>query len=119
MDLRDFSVAVIEEALKWSLDKSPLAIIYYSSTFSEKIVVSGKNDKEDNLIKAVDEAIEYIQNYSDKPIVKKMFYPYISDSSFMSMSDDLDDIKFLGKNMPSWGSKYIYFHNILFWMNVF
>lgn len=108
MDLRDFSVGVIEEALKWSLDKSPLAIIYYSSTFSEKIVVSGKNDKEDNLIKAVDEAIEYIQNYSDKPIVKKMFYPYISDSSFMSMSDDLDDIKFLGKNMPSWGSKYIH-----------
>ena len=106
MDLRDFSVAVINEALNWSVDKSPLAIIYYSSLFSARIEVSGKNEMEENLIEAVSEAIEFVQNYSDKPIVKKMFYPYISDSSFMSISDDLEDIKSLENNMPSWGTKY-------------
>ena len=37
MDLRDFSVTVIQEALKWSIDKSPLAIIYYSALFSSRI----------------------------------------------------------------------------------
>ena len=106
MDLRDFSVAVIQEALKWSRDKSPVAIIYYSSLFSARIEVSGKNQLEKDLIGAVDEAIEFVQDYSDKPIVKKYFYPYISDSSFMSISDDLEDIKSLENNMPSWGSKY-------------
>lgn len=106
MDLRDFSVAVIQEALKWSVDKNPVAIIYYSSLFSARIEVSGKNQQEENLIAAVDEAINYVQNYSDKPIVKKMFYPYISDASFMSISDDLEDIHALENNMPSWGTKY-------------
>lgn len=110
MDLRDFSVAVVQEALKWSIDKSPMAIIFYSSLFSSRIEVSGKNEKETNLIEAVDKSIEYVQDYSDKPIVKKMFYPYISDSSFMSISDDLEDIKSLENNMPSWGTKY--FHPI-------
>lgn len=108
MDLRDFSVKVIQEALKWSTDKSPLAIIYYSSLFSARIEVSGKDESETKLIDAVDESINFVQDYSDKPIVKKMFYPYISDSSFMSISDDLEDIKSLENNMPSWGSKYMH-----------
>jgi len=35
-----------------------------------------------------------------------MFYPYISDSSFMALSDDPDELVALEKNMPSWGTKY-------------
>lgn len=37
-----------------------------------------------------------------------MFYPYISDSSFMAISDDVSTIAAMGKNMPSWKTKYFY-----------
>lgn len=108
MDLRDFSVKVINEAWKWTKDKSPAMIIYYSSTFSARIEVTGKTEMEKQLLESVKESIDFIQNYSDKPIVTKMFYPYISDSSFMKISDDIEELKALEKNMPAWGNKYIH-----------
>lgn len=108
MDLRDFSVKVINESWKWAKDKSPAMIIYYSSTFSARIEVTGKTEMEKQLLKSVKESIDFIQDYSDKPIVTKMFYPYISDSSFMKISDDIEELKALEKNMPAWGNKYIH-----------
>lgn len=108
MDLREFSAKVIEEAWKWVEDRSPAIIIYYSSIFSARIEVTGKDEKEKNLLDSVNESIDFVQKYSDKPIVTKMFYPYISDSSFMTISDDLEDLKALENNMPAWGTKYVY-----------
>lgn len=109
MDLRDFSVKVIDEAwTKWANDKSPAIIIYYSSLFSARIEITGKNDLEKQLLDSVKKSIEFVQDYCDKPIVTKMFYPYISDSSFMATSDDAKELKSLEKNMPAWGSKYIH-----------
>jgi arginine utilization protein RocB len=106
MDLRDFSVAVIQEAWKWSVDKSPVVIIYYSSLFSSRIEMTGKTEMEKALLDAVKDSIALVQEHSEKPIVVKMFYPYISDSSFMALSDDPDELVALEKNMPSWGTKY-------------
>ena len=106
MDLRDFSVAVIQEAWKWSVDKSPVVIIYYSSLFSSRIEMRGKTEMEKALLDAVKDSIALVQKHSEKPIVVKMFYPYISDSSFMALSDDPDELVALEKNMPSWGTKY-------------
>lgn len=108
MDLRDFSVNVIKEAWKWAKDKSPAVIIYYSSIFSSRIEIKGKTENEKRLLESVKESIKFVQEYSDKPIVTKMFYPYISDSSFMAISDDMNNLKALEKNMPAWGPKYMF-----------
>lgn len=108
MDLREFSVKVIQESWKWAKDKSPAIIIYYSSVFSARIEITGKDHKEIELLASVRESIDFVREYSDRPIVTKMFYPYISDSSFMAISDDLEELKALEYNMPAWGSKYIH-----------
>jgi arginine utilization protein RocB len=109
LDLREFSTIVINEAwTKWSDDKSPAIIIYYSSQFYGRITVTGKNELERQLLDSVREAVEFVQDYSDKPIKTKMFYPYVSDANFIASSDDIGEIKTLKKNMPAWGTKYTY-----------
>lgn len=108
MDLRKFSVKIVDEAWKWTVDKSPAIIIYYSSTFCARIEITGEEEKEKLLIDSVKESINFVQEYSDKPIVTKMFYPYISDMSFMGMSDSVESLKTLKQNMPAWGSKYVH-----------
>ncbi len=106
MDLRKFSVTVVEEAWKWAVDKSPAIIIYFSSTFCARIEMLGESPREKALVSSVEESIKFVQDYSDKPIVTKMFYPFISDMSFMGMSDSRESLKVLENNMPAWGSKY-------------
>lgn len=57
---------------------------------------------------AVKKAVRAIQPYNEEPIQIRKFYPYLSDMSFVSISDDEKDIKAFEKNMPAWGRKYQY-----------
>ena len=106
MDLREFNMQIVDEAWKWSIDKSPAIIVFYGSNFYGRIELSGKDEGERLLIKSVEESIEMVQEYSDKPIVTKMFYPYISDMSYMGTSDSRESLLLLEKNTPAWGTKY-------------
>lgn len=106
LDLREFNVRIVEEAFKWEKDKSPVIIVFNSSTFFARIEMTGKTKNEQKLLDSVKQAVEVVQKYSEKPIVTKMFYPYISDSSFMALSDEGADLAALENNTPAWGTKY-------------
>ena len=106
MDLREFSVKLVKEAWKWTMDKSPTIIIFYGSNFYGRIELLGETERERQIISSIEESIKFVQDYSDKPIVAKNFYPYISDMSYLGISDTKESLKILEKNTPAWGSKY-------------
>jgi arginine utilization protein RocB len=106
MDLRDFSVRIVEEAWSWARDKSPAIIVFYSSTMYANLEMTGKTENERRLLESVSASVQELQEYSDKPVVTKMFYPYISDSSFMALGSDMDGLGALQSNTPAWGVKY-------------
>lgn len=118
MDLRVFSKCVIEEAWKWSEDKNPVIILYFSSSYCPRVEVTGKDTKEQNLIKAVEKAVEKEGSYCNNNIVTKYFFPYISDASFMAVCDDEESLYSLEKNMPAWGEKYTHKINDIRQLNV-
>ena len=45
-----------------------------------------------------------------RQIKTRMFYPYISDSSFMALCDTRESFDAVAENMPSWKVKY--FHDV-------
>lgn len=106
LDTRMYSACVVEEAWKWMDNKSPAMILFYSSLYSPRIEVTGQNDRETNLISALEEAVELVQPHYDNPIVTRNFFPYISDMSFVALSDDKEGINAVIQNNPSWGSKH-------------
>lgn len=106
LDLRMFAARVVEEAWKWMKDKSPTIILFYSSLYSPRIEVAGKTEDEKNLMEAIDFAVENVQPSYPHPIVTRNFFPYISDMSFVSLSDDEEGIGAVEKNNPGWGSKH-------------
>ncbi|ETT86271.1 M20/M25/M40 family metallo-hydrolase [Viridibacillus sp. FSL R5-0477] len=106
LDVRMFSARVVEEEWNWMKDKSPAIILFYSSLYSPRVDLSGKNEKEQNLIKALDYAIEIVQPHYSKPIVTRNYFPYVCDMSCVALSDGEDDIKAVIENNPSWGTKH-------------
>jgi len=106
LDVRMFAARVVEEAWKWMTDKSPAIILFYSSLYSPRVELSGKSLDERNLVEALDEAVAAIQPSYAKPIVVRDFFPYISDMSFIAISDDEVALDAAAKNNPSWGSKF-------------
>ncbi|WP_040205819.1 M20/M25/M40 family metallo-hydrolase [Neobacillus jeddahensis] len=113
LDSRMFAARVVEEAWKWMKDQSPAMILFYSSLYSPRIELTGKTPDERNLIEALDRAVEEIQPAYPYPIVTRNFFPYISDMSFVALSDEEEGIQAVSANNPSWGAKhYINFQDI-------
>lgn len=110
MDLRYFSLAVIEEVWKWYEDKSPALVLFFGSIFSARIEMTGKTPKEKVLLDAVELAVEKIGKEAQREIKTRMFYPYISDSSFMALCDSRESFNAVAENMPSWKVKY--YHDV-------
>lgn len=106
LDTRMFAAKVVEEAWKWMADKSPAIILFYSSLYSPRIELTGKTDKEEALIHALEQAVEQVQPEYPHPIVTRNFFPYISDMSFVALSDDEDGIRAVSDNNPGWGTKH-------------
>ncbi|RXT07089.1 M20/M25/M40 family metallo-hydrolase [Ammoniphilus sp. CFH 90114] len=105
LDTRMFSARVVEEAWKWMKDRSPAIILFYSSLYSPRIELSGKDEKERTLIEGLDKALEEVQPYYPHPMVIRNFFPYISDMSFVALSDDEQAIDAMIQNTPCWGKK--------------
>jgi arginine utilization protein RocB len=88
-------------------------ILFYSSLYSPRIELTGKTSDELNLIQALDEAVADVQPDYPYPIVTRNFFPYISDMSFVALSDDDAGLQAVTNNNPSWGRKhYINFQDI-------
>ncbi|WP_339214041.1 M20/M25/M40 family metallo-hydrolase [Ornithinibacillus sp. FSL M8-0202] len=106
LDTRMFALKVVEEAWKWMEDKNPTIILFYSSLYYPRIELTGKTSNEQKLNDAIDEAVHTIQSVYKQPIKVKNFFPYISDMSFMAISDDEAGIKAVKDNNPAWGTKH-------------
>jgi len=121
MDLRVFSLRIAEEARRRDPDKSPMVVIFPGSTYYPRVEVSGANEKEKALTEAAKKAAEEetarafaagkgsgpdAAGEGLHPIGVRMFYPYISDSSFMYVCGEGSDAKTLKAEMPAWGVRY-------------
>ncbi|MBQ1395860.1 MAG: M20/M25/M40 family metallo-hydrolase [Eubacterium sp.] len=118
LDLRLYSLKVAEEAWKWHEDKSPALVIFFGSVYSARIEMTRKTEKECELLDAVEAAVEVVRPEAERQIKTRMFYPYISDSSFMAVCDELSSVDTLGANMPSWKTKYFHDVNKILEINV-
>lgn len=108
LDMRIFSLKVAEEAWKWHEDKSPALVVFFGSVYSARIEMTRKTEKERELLDAVESAVEKVHPESERLIKTRMFYPYISDSSFMAVCDELSSVQTIESNMPAWNHKYVH-----------
>lgn len=106
LDIRMYAARVVEEAWKWMPDQSPAIILFYSSLYSPRIEVSGGTEEERILVEALEEAVEAIQPEYPEPIIIRSFFPYISDMSFVALSDDDEALDAASRNNPGWGTKF-------------
>jgi arginine utilization protein RocB len=106
LDIRFYCCKIVEEVHKWDDEKQPVMIVFYSSLYSPRILLDKNKERDQRIIKAVDLAVQKVQPEYERPIKLRQFYPYISDMSFVSLSDQDEEIEIYKKNMPAWGKHF-------------
>ncbi len=108
LDLRLFSFKVVEEARKWDDDQSPAVIVFFGASYYSRIQMDAENEKDKALYEAACAAAEKLEPESGRELRTRMFYPYISDLSYMAVGDSPRAVAAVGDNMPAWKTKYFY-----------
>lgn len=106
VDDRAFSLAIVQEVHKYYSDQNSKIVVYFAPPYYPHIFVQGYDAKERNLLCAVEQAVTDVKVQYDYNIVIKKFYPYISDLSYCSISQNTANIKGLTDNLPAWPHKY-------------
>lgn len=106
LDVRWYCCRMVEELHRWDLNKDPVCIIFYSSLYSPRVALSLDNPRDRRLQEAVEVAVETVQPTYANPIEIRQFFPYISDMSFVTLSDDRAGIEGYTANMPAWGTRH-------------
>ena len=104
VDERIFALKMTEAVHNMWSDKDPVVISYFSPPYYPHIYVKGKEENEMKLIKVVDDAIAAAGTKFN--VVRKKFYPYISDLSYAAAPKEESEIAALKGNMPGFGTKY-------------
>lgn len=108
VDIREYSRRMVEELWRFGGDGEPAIILFYSSPYIPRVVLNEKQVKARKLSDAVKKAVAQIQPECAEEIKIRKFYPYLSDMSFMGISDNQKDMQAFENNMPAWGKKYHY-----------
>ncbi|WP_047985615.1 M20/M25/M40 family metallo-hydrolase [Ornithinibacillus californiensis] len=106
LDTRMYALKVVEEAWKWMENKEPAIILFYSSLYYPRIELTENTLNEHILNNALEETVNEVQSSYNQPIKVKNFFPFISDMSFMAISDDEAGIQAVKDNNPAWGTKH-------------
>jgi arginine utilization protein RocB len=106
MDVRDFSLRVTEELWRLAGDGEPAVILFYSSPYIPRVMPDESDERYLRLFSAVRESVAAVASHCSHPIQVRKFFPYISDMSFVALSDSDEEIAAFARNMPAWGVKY-------------
>ena len=102
MDLREYNTAMVEFVWQYQPDKRPAIILFFGSMYYPRIQLDRKNAKDARLIQAVEETIVANQELLMPYILNtRFFFPYIADSSFLSVSDDPAALNSYTDNYPA------------------
>jgi arginine utilization protein RocB len=102
LDLREYNTAMVEFVWQYQPDKRPAVVLFFGSMYYPRIQLDRENAKDARLIKAVENAVQANETLL-KPydLSTRFFFPYIADSSFLSLSDDAAALSTYTENYPA------------------
>lgn len=106
LDIRNYSRAMVEEIWRKIGDNEPAIILFFASPYFPRVVLDEENERDLRMIRTVEQAVADLKPITNYPIQIRKFFPYISDMSFVKLSDDESEIQAFERNFPAWGFKY-------------
>ncbi|MEC5423273.1 M20/M25/M40 family metallo-hydrolase [Virgibacillus sp. C22-A2] len=100
-DPREVTRRMVQELLNLIDDKDPIIVVFFCTPYCPRNYVKGKNDNEKNVL-AIIEGI----SKQKEDIKTRNYFPFLSDSSYLSIDDSDEEIEQLKVNFPGMEKLY-------------
>ncbi|QHT48748.1 M20/M25/M40 family metallo-hydrolase [Bacillus sp. SB49] len=104
MDKREMAFHVVETLQALDPDKKPKVIVFFAPPYCPHNYLRNHVEEEREILHILDTVIQK-NKLEDKVAVKK-FFPFLSDSSYLSLHDSNEEVKSLINNFPEYEKIY-------------
>lgn len=105
-DTRVICYKVVEEVIRLSDVKDPMVVVFFSPPFCPHNTIKGNNENEKELLNVIKEVADEMAKETGETFEISNFFPFLSDSSYLTMDDDNESINALINNFPEWYKVY-------------
>ncbi|MTT32124.1 M20/M25/M40 family metallo-hydrolase [Terrilactibacillus sp. BCM23-1] len=105
-DIRDVCFHIVDALEQLDHDKQPKVIVFFGPPYCPHNYLEDHVDDQRQCRLILEHAIDKIANETNESFAIKKFFPYLSDSSYLSMNGTEDDAEDLKMNIPVWDHLY-------------
>lgn len=105
-EFRRISYKIIEALEAAAEDYRPKVIIFFAPPYCPHNYLRTEIDKERRCDDLLDRILAKAGEETGEPFAKKRFFPYLADSSYLSMNETAEETKEILENFPGWGRTY-------------
>ncbi|GEB76972.1 M20/M25/M40 family metallo-hydrolase [Sporolactobacillus inulinus] len=105
-DFRQVSCKVIEALEASAGDKRPKVIVFFAPPYCPHNYLRDNVPEEKRCDQILDDVLRHAEQETGEHFAKKRFFPYLADSSYLSMSETSEETEAIVHNFPGWGKTY-------------
>ncbi|HEX7065597.1 MAG TPA: peptidase M20 [Bacillales bacterium] len=103
-ELRDLSFKIVDSLQQLDHKKEPRVILFFSPPHCPHSYLNENHDQDREILEAMDQVVAEAET-EDQFAVKK-FFPFLSDSSYLSLHETDEELNSLIENFIPWNERY-------------
>ncbi|MBM7096932.1 M20/M25/M40 family metallo-hydrolase [Bacillus sp. H-16] len=113
LEKRELCFEIIRHLQEADPDQKPRVIIFFAPPYCPHNYLRDHVDKEAQTIEVIKEVLSQFEEETNETFKLKKFFPFLSDSSYLSLHDTNQELDRLIENFPEWEAIYpVPVHNI-------
>lgn len=104
MELRELSFKIIDTLQQLDREKKPRVILFFGPPHCPHNYLKEENPRDLRIIEAMQQVAE--ESETKETIAVKRFFPFLSDSSYLSLHETDDELDLLVENFSFWDERY-------------
>lgn len=103
-DIRTICFKIVDQLRKLDRTEKPCIIVFYAPPYVPRTYIKGETEREKQILSALNETAMLWTEKCGENFAIKRFFPYLSDSSYLSLLDTPEEIDSLIENFPEFKS---------------
>lgn len=106
MELRTLCYEIVDALRKLDSSGSPCTILFFAPPYCPHNYLKGRGEHESRIMNTIRDVLDRWTINKNESFAVKRFFPYLSDSSYLSLHDTDEEVEVLKHNFPEWERIY-------------
>lgn len=106
LELRQLCFRIVDTLRQLDQKANPCTVMFFAPPYCPHNYLKGDNARDEEVLVTIKQVLKHWEHASGEQFAVKRFFPYLSDSSYLSLHDTDEEVAALIENFPEWTRIY-------------